>query len=111
MPPTVRVAGMILVRTKGGVLRQSYTEADLRVRQAMLPEFAFSSVARRMEEVGRDDVEQLLFVTRNGTPRAPHNVRRTIREILQLAGVQRIDLDGIPAPRLHDETPAIWLGQ
>ncbi|GAA1817937.1 tyrosine-type recombinase/integrase [Agromyces neolithicus] len=107
---TIRVAGRILVRTGVGVVRKPYTGVDPRAKREQLSGFAAQAVARRTEG-GGDDVERLLFVTRNGTPLVPHNVRRAIREILQLAGADRLDLGRVPEPRIQDETPAIWQSQ
>lgn len=91
-PPTVHVCGTIVVRKGAGVLRQSKPKTDESNRVVAIPAFAAAVVRRRLALIPADDPEHLLFYTRKGTPLAPHNVRRSFREILKRAGLQGLEI-------------------
>ncbi|MGC5221020.1 tyrosine-type recombinase/integrase [Micromonospora sp. DT81.3] len=91
-PPTVTVSGTVVVRQGIGVLRQPTPKTDESNRVVAVPPFAAAIIRRRLALLGTETEEHLLFFTRNGTPLAPHNVRRTFRQILQLAGLEGADI-------------------
>jgi integrase len=89
-PPTVRVAGTIVRRKGAAVSRQAHPKTHESYRVVAVPPFAAEVVRRRLALIPadeREDDEHLLFFTRNGTPLAPYNVRRTFRLILEEAGL------------------------
>jgi site-specific recombinase XerD len=47
---------------------------------------------RRLELIADQDVEHLLFFSRNRTPLAPFNVRRSLREIFKAAGLEELKI-------------------
>ncbi|WP_109211288.1 MULTISPECIES: site-specific integrase [Microbacterium] len=42
--------------------------------------------------IGKANSEHLLFFTRKGTALAPHNVRRTFREMLESVGLDGVEI-------------------
>ncbi|KQM83662.1 hypothetical protein ASE68_10930 [Agromyces sp. Leaf222] len=89
-PPTARIAGTIVWRKGAGVSRQSHPKTHESNRLVAVPAFAAEVLRRRLAlipDAEREDHEHLLFFTRNGTPLAPYNVRRTFRQILDEAGL------------------------
>lgn len=91
-PPTVQVRGTIVVRKGVGVLRQSKPKTDESNRIVAIPPFAASVVRRRLALIAGEGPEYLLFFTRKGTPLAPHNVRRTFRQMLKMAGLEGFEI-------------------
>lgn len=57
-----------------------------------IPAFAAEVFRRRMVRLAKLPDDHLIFFTRNGTPLAPHNVRRTLREMLKSVGLDGIDI-------------------
>lgn len=91
-PPTVHVSGTIVVRKGAGVLRQPKPKTDESNRAVAIPAFSAAVIRRRLAAISGEDEEQLLFFSRKGTPLAPHNVRRTFREILKIAGLEGLEI-------------------
>ncbi|MWB99025.1 tyrosine-type recombinase/integrase [Agromyces seonyuensis] len=94
-PPTVRIAGTIVWHKGAGVSRQSHPKTHESNRVVAVPSFAAEVMRRRLAmipDAERQDPEHLLFFTRNGTPVAPYNVRRTFREILEEAGLSGLQI-------------------
>jgi integrase len=71
-----------------GVLRQAHPKTHESNRVVAVPQFAAEVIRRRLTLIEAEPGEHLLFFTRNGKPLAPHNVRRTFREILRNAGLE-----------------------
>ena len=91
-PATVHVAGTIVVRKGAGVSRQPKPKTDESNRVVAVPPFAAQVIRRRLAVIAAEDDEHLLFFTRVGTPLAPHNARRTFRELLKLAGLEGVEI-------------------
>ncbi|WP_314505443.1 tyrosine-type recombinase/integrase [uncultured Microbacterium sp.] len=91
-PPTVHVCGTIVVRKGVGVLRQPQPKTAESNRVVAIPPFAAAVVRRRLALIAGEGSEHLLFFTRKGTPLAPHNVRRTFREMLKIAGLEGLEI-------------------
>lgn len=94
-PPVIRVAGTIVWRKGAGVSRQPHPKTHESNRAIAVPAFAAEVVRRRLALIPDDergDDDHLLFFTRNGTPLAPHNVRRTFRVILEEAGLAELNI-------------------
>jgi len=91
-PPTVHVSGTIVVRKGAGVSRQPKPKTDESNRVVAVPPFAAEIIRRRLVLIAGEDEGHLLFFTRRGTPLAPHNARRTFREILKLAGLEGVEI-------------------
>jgi integrase len=56
-------------------------------RIVAIPEFAAEVLRGRMAARGNSDIEQLVFSTKSGAPLNPSNIRRTFRQVIQLAGL------------------------
>lgn len=107
-PPTVHITGTLVVRKGAGVTRQEHPKTDESNRVIAVPAFAAEVVRRRLAlipEAERDDDEHLLFFSRNGTPLAPYDVRRTFRRILVEAGLADLKI----TPRAFRRTGATLL--
>lgn len=91
-PPTVHICGTIVPRKGVGVIRQPFPKTDESNRIVAIPDFAAAVIRRRLAHIPADAEDHLLFFTRKGTPLAPHNARRSFREILKLAGLEGIEI-------------------
>lgn len=91
-PPRVHISGTIVVRKGFGVLRQSHPKTDESNRVVAVPAFAAEVIRRRLALVAGEDSEHLIFFTKTGTPLAPHNARRTFRDILKNAGLDGMEI-------------------
>lgn len=91
-PPRVHISGTIVVRRGAGVLRQTHPKTHESNRVVGVPPFAAEVIRHRLALGADRDPERLLFSTRKGTPLAPHNVRRTFREILKEAGLEGMEI-------------------
>lgn len=89
--PTVTVTGSIVVRKGAGVVRQPKTKTG-EARVVAIPPFAAAVFRRRLVRLAQQPDDHLIFFTRNETPLAPHNVRRTFREMLKSVGLDGIDI-------------------
>jgi integrase len=84
----VRIRGTLVVQSGAGLLRQAHLKTHESNRSVAVPRFAAEVIGRRLTRIDAEDGEHLLFLTRNGKPLGPHNVRRTFREILRNAGLE-----------------------
>ena len=89
-PPTIRIAGTIVMPKGEPISRQDHPKTARSRRLVALPTFAAEAVRKRLTVVDRTDHEALLFSSRNGTPLSPHNVRRQLRGVMDLAGIEGI---------------------
>lgn len=91
-PPTIHVAGTIVVHAGKPVHRQPSPKTASSNRVIAIPDFAADVLARRASLISDEEPEHLLFFTRRDTPLRPHNVRRTFRDILAKAGLEGRDI-------------------
>jgi integrase len=91
-PPRVHINGTILVRKGTGALRQAHPKTDESNRVVAVPAFAAEVIRQRLAKIAGEDGEHLLFFTKRGTPLAPHNARRTFRDILRDAGLEGMEI-------------------
>lgn len=91
-PPTIHVCGTIVVRKGVGVIRQPVPKTNESNRVVAIAPFAAAVLRLLLARIEDEDEDHLLFFTRKGTPLAPHNARRTFREILKLAGLAGLDI-------------------
>ncbi|KRA31066.1 MULTISPECIES: site-specific integrase [unclassified Nocardioides] len=83
----VRVTGTVVQRKATGLIRQSNPKSASSVRAIPVPRFAAVVLRRRLAAIGAEDDERTIFANRNGGPLNPYNVRRTFREMVELAGL------------------------
>lgn len=86
-PMQVTVAGTLVVIKGRGVYRQDHAKTSSSHRTLQVPDFTAEVLRRRLALHHDADGEQLVFHTRVGTPLAPNNVRRTLRKMLDDAGL------------------------
>ncbi|MEO6577544.1 MAG: tyrosine-type recombinase/integrase, partial [Candidatus Limnocylindria bacterium] len=83
----VRVTGTVVQRKATGLIRQSHPKSASSVRSIPVPEFAATVLRRRLAAIKPEGSERTIFANRNGGPLNPYNVRRTFREMVDLAGL------------------------
>lgn len=84
----VRVTGTVVQRKATGLVRQAHPKSESSVRAIPVPEFAAAVLRRRLTTMQRPgDDERTIFANRNGGVLSPYNVRRTFREMVELAGL------------------------
>ena len=82
------VRGTVVYRQGHGTFRQDHPKTDASVRRVPVPEFAAVVLRRRLADMGTHQSEATIFANRAGGPLSQHNLRRTFREFLVLAGLQ-----------------------
>jgi integrase len=87
-PPSIHISGTLVVRTGKGTYRQPFPKTADSDRIVAIPEFAARILRDLLQQDGSVDPEQLLFTTRRGTPVSPYNIRRSFRQVLELAGLE-----------------------
>jgi integrase len=86
-PPTIHICGTIVVRNEKGTYRQPFPKTVTSDHVVAIPEFTANALRASLAMHDDQDPEQLVFLTRRGTPVSPFNVRRSFRQVLQLAGL------------------------
>lgn len=89
-PPTVRVAGTVVSRRGLPTMRQDHPKTARSRRVIALPSFAAEALRARLAQQGRMSADELVFASRNGTPLTTNNVRRQLRHVLDLAGIEGV---------------------
>ena len=85
--PTIRIAGTIISRQSEATFRQDHPKTARSRRIATLPSFTAEAVRRRLAMSGDLEPDSLLFQTRNGSPFSTANVSRSLRQVLERAGI------------------------
>lgn len=89
-PPTVRVAGTVVSQRGRPTMRQDHPKTARSRRVIALPSFAAEALRARLAQQGRMSTDELVFASRNGTPLTTNNVRRQLRHVLNLAGIEGV---------------------
>jgi len=89
-PPTIRIAGTIVSRAGEPTTRQDHPKTARSMRTVAIPSFTAEAVRRRLTRLHDTSPDALLFQSREGTPLTTNNVRRQLRQVLQLAGIQDV---------------------
>lgn len=85
--PTVRIAGTIVTLKGKPPYRQGHPKTSKSRRTVAIPRFTAAALRQRLASLDDADPQQLVFVSRNGTPLTPHNMRTRLRQILAAAGI------------------------
>ena len=90
--PSIRIAGTLVTpRGSGGPpTRQDHPKTHKSRRTIALPSFTAEAVRTRLAAVKDPSPDGLLFASRNGTPLTTANVRRQLRHVLELAGIEGV---------------------
>jgi integrase len=92
VPPTIHISGTIVVRKRKGTYRQPFPKTTTPDRLVAIPEFTASVLRDRLATGDDADPDELVFSTRRGTPVSPYNIRRSLRHIVDLAGLAGRDI-------------------
>ena len=102
------VRGTVVYQYGRGNLRQDHPKTSASVRTVPVPEFAAVVLRRRrLAEMTPQQSEQTIFANRAGGVLSQHNVRRTFRQFLVIAGLES---SGI-TPRWYRRTGATVLAR
>lgn len=101
------VRGTVVYQARLGSFRQDHPKTDASVRAVAVPEFAAVVLRRRLAAMGPEQSQQPIFANRSGGVLSLHNVRRTFREFLVLAGLE----DSGVTPRWYRRTGATVLAR
>src|SRR5690606_14420262 len=89
-PATVRICGTIVSPAGKPTHRQPHPKTAKSTRTVSVPSFTAEVLRQRLVVAASEDPEQLLFVTRNGTPLTTNNVRRRLRSVMAEAGIEGV---------------------
>jgi len=101
------VRGTVVYRQGTGTFRQDHPKTDASARELPVPDFAARVLRRRIALLGPEEGDRTIFANRSGAPLSQHNVRRTFREFLVLAGLE----DSGITPRWYRRTGATVLAR
>jgi integrase len=82
------VRGTAVYRQGRGTFRQDHPKTRASVRTVPVPEFAAVVLRRRLVEMTLEQSEQTIFANKTGGVLSQHNVQRTFREFLVMAGLE-----------------------
>src|SRR5215204_4339430 len=104
-PMQVTMAGTLVVMNDRGVYRQDHPKTSASHRALQVPAFTAEVLRRRLGLLQDADGDHLIFHTRVGTPLAPNNVRRTLRKMLEDAGLSDLKVTPHLPPHCGDHGP------
>ena len=88
--PSVQITGTIISPKGEPTTRQDHPKTARSRRTIQLPGFAATAAGRRLKELNTIDPDALLFCSREGTPLTTNNVRRQLRHVMDLAGIEGV---------------------
>lgn len=89
-PATTRIAGTIVSRRGVPTIRQDHPKTARSRRVVALPSFSAEALRSRLAQRGKIGDDDLVFATRGETPLTTNNVRRQLRHVLDLAGIEGV---------------------
>lgn len=89
-PATVRICGTIVSPAGKPTHRQAHPKTASSIRTVSVPSWTAAVLRERLVRVSSEDVEHLIFFTRNKTPLTTNNVRRRLRAVLDGTGVEGV---------------------
>ena len=101
------VRGTVIYEPGRGSFRQGHPKTHASVRMVPVPEFAASVIRRRLIAMTAGQSQKTIFTNGAGGVLSAHNVRRTFRELLVLAGLE----DSGITPRWYRRTRATVLAR
>lgn len=87
---SVRITGTITSPKGEPTARQDRPKTARSRRTIQLPGFMATAVQRRLRELNTIDPDALLFCSRESTPLTTNNVRRQLRHVMGLAGIEGV---------------------
>lgn len=89
-PPSIRISGTIVAHRGEPTQRQGHPKTAKLRRTVALPAFVAEAVRLRLARRGDASLDALLFCNRDGGPLTRNNVRRQLRHVLDLAGIEGV---------------------
>lgn len=86
-PPNVCIAGTIVIHRGQPVTRQEHPKTSRSHRVVAIPSFTAEALRRRLAAMSHHGSDALIFSTRKGTPLTTYNVRRQLRQAMNIAGI------------------------
>ncbi|EYT56573.1 integrase [Leucobacter sp. UCD-THU] len=103
--PSIRISGTIVSHRGEPTMRQDHPKTARSSRTVAIPAFAAEAVRRRLARLDDPSPDALLFRSREGTPLTTNNVRRQLRHVLSMAGI-----DGV-TPHMFRRTVATAINE
>ncbi|WP_036278224.1 tyrosine-type recombinase/integrase [Microbacterium sp. CH12i] len=88
--PSVRITGTIISPKGEPTTRQDHPKTARSRRTIQLPGFAAQAVRLRLKQLDTIDPDALLLCSRAGTPLTTNNVRRQLRHVMNIAGIEGV---------------------
>ena len=88
--PSVSIGGTIVTPRGEPPYRQDHPKTAKSRRTVAIPSFTAEAIRFRLITAENASPDALVFCSRNGTPLTPNNVRRQLRHVLDLAGIEGV---------------------
>ncbi|MDR0594136.1 MAG: site-specific integrase, partial [Bifidobacteriaceae bacterium] len=88
--PSLAIRGTIITLKGQPPYRQDHPKTAKSRRTVALPSFTVTALQRRLADMPDLSPDALVFASRNGTPLTMANVRRQLRRVLALAGIEGV---------------------
>ena len=88
--PSVSIRGTICTPRGEPPYRQDHPKTARSRRTVAIPSFTAEAIRARLARMEDTSPDALLFSSRNGTPLTMNNVRRQLRHVLDLAGIEGV---------------------
>lgn len=103
--PSIRITGTIISPKGEPTSRQDHPKSASSRRTIAIPNFTVEAIKRRMKRLQDKSADALLFCTRENTPLMTNNVRRQLRQAMDLSGISDI------TPHMFRRTVATAISQ
>jgi integrase len=88
--PSVRICGTIVYLRGKPPYRQDHPKTSRSLRTVAIPTYTADAIRKRLRTLRDASPDALLFSSRNDTPLTTNNVRRQLRHVLELAGIDGV---------------------
>lgn len=88
--PSIRICGTIVAHRGEPTARQDHPKTAKSRRTVAIPTFSAEAVLLRLTKLTDTSLDALLFCNRDGGPLTTNNVRRQLRHVLDIAGIEGV---------------------
>jgi integrase len=88
--PSVAIRGTIVAPKGEKPYRQDHPKTARSRRTVAIPSFTAEAIRQRLTHLEDTDPDTLLFASRKGTPLVMGNVRRQLRHVMDIAGIEGV---------------------
>jgi len=88
--PSVSIRGTIVTPRGEPPYRQDHPKTARSRRTVAIPSFTAEAIRQRLARMDDQSPDALIFTSRNGTPLTMNNVRRQLRHVLDMAGIEGV---------------------